>query len=486
MRVTEVVWSTPLGDAMSEETVAALVRSARTRAGLSARELSRRVGRSSGYITQIEAGTRWKRSLPPLAALAEIAAALNVPVDELLPPASRRDYAVARGEAAPRPARRPRGAAAPPRRLAQYHAALDDATQQREYLQRTLTQALRAVGHRALPLLNAEIAQASGSPGEQTVLVSETLVATARRPAAFMIRETLAPWLLYVGDLLLIDRVEPGEWRTRPGQLVVIREDGMLRVRAVAPGDAGRVVLREAEPTAPPIVWREGEDELVGVGIGVIRISARTTPFETPWPGFAWLPAPLGETEGPHSIALGEALTLEIVNASTLFRFDPPEERDRAALPFTTTPVGQVFYDRRLARRRPLMLVPAHRARGAAAPTLFCVGDEDLRGLGIAAGDLLVIDTERTWPRAGDVIAAEYAGRELTRRVAISRGILTLLAQPGIGADPARHAPLVVADPGQLRVIGIAVDALPAPGGAQHTDRGGTGEGGPTRMSDGP
>lgn len=436
-----------------------------------------RLGRGASYIAQIESGARWKRSLPPIDALAEIAAALNVPVEELLPPALRQEYAVARAAAAARPAQRSRPAVAPPRRLLEYQSALEDAMHQREFLERALLESLRAVGHRALPLLNAQAARDAGYRVGETLPISTALFATTRQPAVVMGLDGHAPWLLDAGDLLLIDRIAPHEWRRRPGQFVVIRDAGAFSVRTVAMHD-GRVTLNAADPVVTPIEWRAGTVELTGVVIGIVRMLAGSLPGEHPWHGPTDVPPlsamPVDPTPARPSFA--EPLLLEIVNPTTLFALDPPGERERVMLPLTATPIGEVFYDRRTAsaRYRPLMLVPAYRVRGINAPALFCVATDDLRGLGIAVGDLLIIDTDRGWPRAGELIAAAYNGRDVTRLVAIAGGDITLLARPEPGAQDDDHAPITVADPQSLRIFGTVVDVLTRPqGGWYGKDRGG-------------
>lgn len=62
--------------------VSRLIRQARARAGVTQEYLGRQAGLSRGSITNIEAGTQ----TPPLYRLARIAAALNMPTAELLPP----------------------------------------------------------------------------------------------------------------------------------------------------------------------------------------------------------------------------------------------------------------------------------------------------------------------------------------------------------------------------------------------------------------
>lgn len=390
-----------------------------------------------------------------------------MPVEDLLPPALRQAYAVARGATAARPARRSHPAVAPPRRLLEYQSALDDAAHHREFLERALLESLRAVGHRALPLLNAQAARDAGYRVGETLPISTALLATARHPAVVMGLEGHAPWLLDVGDLLLIDRLAPLEWRRQPGQFVVIRDSDAFSVRTVAMHDDGRVTLHVADPAVTPIDWHAGAVELTGVVIGIMRIIAGSMPGTHPWqdPTEASPPPAIPVDPAPPRPSFAEPLLLEIVNPTTLFALDSPGERERVLLPLTATPIGEVFYDRRTAsaRYRPLMLVPAYRVRGTNAPALFCVAHDDLRGLGIAAGDLLVVDTDRGWPRAGELIAAAYDGREVTRFVAITGGDITLLARPEPGIKDEDHAPITVADPQSLRVFGIVVDVLTRP-----------------------
>lgn len=243
------------------------VREVRQARGISARALSRRIGRNDAYVQQLESAARNKKPLG-VDVVEALARELSVSTN----------YLMTGREAGTTPA------TPPVRQIAEAPVSYEPA--QLQELGRVLVQAVEqqrrprvarpATDTRRLPIVNAVAANEAMDHGQQTedyVEVPVWMLNGAKDPVIFrVVGECLRDLGIFDSDLLVVDRanLEP-----RQGDVVVARINGEETAKRFYRVD-GRVELRPAAPGFPTIV-ANGKDhlEILGVYVTYLPVAKR-------------------------------------------------------------------------------------------------------------------------------------------------------------------------------------------------------------------